>query len=409
MLPMRAGFGFILRLAGMMGLVSLSGLSMHLQAGTFDSNDGAGQIKTIWQVDMAEEEFDLEYKGGAVSVQDSSMVVVLGKRPALSMSGPQTFAVRTLDASGKIVTETSLEELASAAGLPQAPDKFIDLTVRDDGNAVLLAGGHDRLFIIVFDARTHGIKLAKSLDAFGPDLRLSKTLPVPGRALLLIGSRAGRGTVIRLDRNLAKVWEKTATAGNISVYRDGIVLRDESLILTGSRSASPENLREISSFIALFDANGNSIKSVSLPGYSSALAATPGGGCAVLQELFTGKGTDIWLRSYDRDLNETWGINLLTGGKDYQMFHLAPIPQAATDYMIVGSEKRALWLARVQIGKSVLWTRNFTDASRKFQDLVWNFSIVPSGKTLLVPSTELVVNANMQQRQIVKIMSLETP
>lgn len=365
--------------------------------------DASSELRVLWQTVIAEDTLEVEYKGFAISNSDSSVWLVLGKRPALSMSGPQMLALRALDGSGKTLAEYSMALLTKTAGIPRVPDRFMAIAATEEGNIALLCDSDSGLFMFIMDGRTHGLDHAKGLEV-GSNLRITRMLPTKGGGLLLLGNQGGRAVVIRLDRNLKPIWEKLAPEG-VSVYLDGVALSDESVVLVGTYSPSQEKTAEI--WIGRLNAGGEITKSVSKPGVFVSVAGAPEGGCAVVQGIVTAQGVDFWFRSFDRDLNESWNTKLLLGAKDYQEFRLSPVPHTLTDYLVVGSEKRVLWLARVRVGSSVLWTRTLGSQSGSFQDLLWNFGIASSAQAIVIPSTELVVDPKMQQRQVTKVVAFE--
>jgi hypothetical protein len=386
-------------------LVSLGTNAVRVNAQA--ANFPGGQVKRLWETVIEDDAFEVEYKSAAVSDKNESIWLVLGRRPALMMTGPQTLALRTLDRLGKTLSEISIESLAKAARLQHVPDQVIDLAAMADGSLAVVLGSGRQVSVVTVDGKGSRGTQAKDIGAPRPDLYITRALPTRSGNLLLIGRLGVRAIAIKLDRNLDVTWEKSANPADATVFLDGAVYDNESFVLTGAHSSNPGASLEVSLWLGQFDGEGQVAKSISLPGRVASVATAPDGGCVIVQGVVASRRLEFRFRSYDRNLKESWNADLLTGTLDSPPFRLSPVPGIPAGYLIVGSENRHLWLSRIRAGSSILWAQTIGDKPGPMPELVWNFGLAATPQTVIIPFTDMVVNAKMQQRQVVKVMSVD--
>jgi len=369
------------------------------------STPEAGNVKQLWETAIADDSFEVEYKASAVSTIDSSVWLVVGRRAALTMSGQQDLALVALDRNGKILSETSLQSLAGTAGLTHVPDKFIDLAATTGGNIAVVLRSGGQTSVVTVDGKSRRVIQGKDIGAARPNLLVARAVAIPGGNLLLLG-RLGPGAVaIKLDPKLAVVWERPADPKGAGVFTDAAVLSDENFVVTGTHSARPGSSDESSLWLGRLDAEGQVTKSIFMPGQFASVATGPDGGCALVQGMVGPQGADFWFRSYDRDLKEEWSTKLLSGTRDLMSFRIVPAGQG--EYVVLGSEKHHLWISRVRAGAGVQWSQTFGDPPGAMPVLVWNFGLARAGSSVVVVTTDMVVNAKMQQRQIVRARNMD--
>lgn len=366
-----------------------------------------GNVKQLWESAIAEEANEVEYKASAVSRKDESIWLVLGRRPALMMSGPQRLALDTLDRTGKIVSENSLESLAKAAGLTRVPDQFLDLAATPDGDLAVVLSSAAQVSVVMVDGKSHRVIQGKNIGAPRPDLLITRAIPAGDGNLRLLGRAGARAIAITLDRKLAVLSEKLANPGEASIFLDGSPLSDGTFVLAGARPAKPGTSTGPSVWLGYLSAEGQLTKPISMPGRFASVAAAPEGGCAMVQGILSAQGAEFWFRSYDHNLKEWWSVKLVSGTRDLQPFRIASAGQGTAEYLILGAENHRLQLSRVRAGSALLWTQVLGAAPGPMPPLVWNYGLAPAASSVVVASTEMVVNVKMQQRQVVKVMNLD--
>jgi len=382
-------------------LVLASGIYIpHLQG------QPAIQAKRIWESSIADDSFEVEYKASAISTKNDATWLVLGRRPALTMTGPQVLALHGIDRNGKELLETPLESLGKTAGIGGPVDQFFDIAGEADGSMALVLASGGQLTIITVDGATGRFLRAKQVGVALTDLLVTRALPTPAGNLLVIGRRGMRPLATKLDASLAVAWEKWGDPGEVSVYLDGVVYNDESFALVGARSSARRASTPASLWLGQFNAEGQGIRSATMPGRFAAIASAANGGCVVVRGTASASGSDFSFISYDRNLKESWNADLAVGIKDFKPFRVSRIPESPAGYLVVGSEKHRLWIAMVEAGSSVVWKGTLGDPTGSaMPNLVWNFGIDPASSVAVVPFTELSVNAKMQQRQAVRVMA----
>jgi hypothetical protein len=366
-------------------------------------------VKQLWETTLAPESAEIEYKALAVSNKDESVWLMLGKRPALAMTGPQRLQLDTLDRAGKTVAETALDSLAKTAGLKRTPDHFLDLAATDEGNLAVVVSAAGQVSVILVDGKSRHVIQAREIGVSQPGLLITRCVPFAGGNLLLLGRMGAHAWAIRLDRKMAVVWEKPASAGDVTVFVDGAPLSGGNFIVGGASASKPGAATPASLWLGQLTADGQVTRWISLPGRFISVAPAPDGGAAAVQGTLSVAGGEFRLRSYDRNLKETGSSELLSGTRDLQPFRVAPAGQPPAEYVVLGSERHRLWLAKVRAGSAVLWSQTLGQTSSSMPDLVRNFGLQPAASTFVVAATEMVVNAKMQQRQVVKVMNLEIP
>lgn len=387
--------------------VLLAASAVDVSAQATIASGGLAHVNRLWETLIEEDSFEVEYKACAVSPKDDSVWLVLGRRPALMMTGPQTLALRVLDRAGKTLSEKSLESLAKSAGLSPAPDQFIDIAAMLDGTMAILFSSGGQLSVVTVDGR-HRVTQGRNIGALRPELFITRAQPTPAGNLLLLGRLGDRAIAIKLDQNLSVRWEKMTSPEDASLFLDGALFGDESFTLIGARSRGSGASTEIMLWLGQIDREGQIKNSLSLPGRFPSLAASPDGACAIVAADATSQGLDFWFKIYDRNLKELWNSKLVSGTRDFQPFRLSYLSQTTSDFFIVGSLKRHLWLSRVHAGTALLWSDTLTEQSGSMPELVWNFGLKPSTRGMVIPYTDMVVNKKMQQRQVVKVMVVDT-
>jgi hypothetical protein len=363
------------------------------------SVQGQGSVKRLWETAIEEEASSIECKAAAVSPQDDSVWLVIGRRPAGEMSGRQKLALRGLDSTGKLLSETSLDFLTREASFQRPTNDIAGLAATADGN---LAMAWSMGEVVVLNAKSRGLVRRKDLGPGRPDLWLTRALPLSDNGLLLIGRLDTRAIAIRLNRALEVVWEKSAAPPEVGMYENGVVLENDTFFLTGE--VYHGGTASMSMWVGRFNANGELVRSVSLPGQLLSVAAAPGGGCALVQGI---RGSaDLWFRNYDREMKELWNVRLGSGVAAIWPFPLVPVPRAAGDYFVAGTEKFHFLLSRVKAGASIAWTRTFQEQSGSEPELIWNHFLLSTKHSVIIPFTAMAVRSNMQN-QIVKVLSVD--
>ena len=365
------------------------------------SGQRQGGIKRLWEAAIEEEASSIECKASAISPRDDSVWLVIGRRAAGEMGGPQKLALRGLDSTGKPLPETSLDFLTREATFHRPMNDLIGLAAAGDGNLLMVWSLGE---IVVVNAKSRGVVRQRELGPGRPDLMLTRALALSDSGYLLIGRLGTRATAIRLNRALEVVWEKSPYPAEAGMFTDGAVLEDGAFCLTGEvghgRAAS------ISLRAGRFSANGELVKSVSLPGQLLSVAAAPGGGCAIVQGIRGASGVEFWFRNYDREMKELSNVRLGSDIAAIWPFLLAPVPRTAGDYFIAGTERFHFLLSRVKAGATVAWTRSFQEQSGSAEELIWNHFLLPAKQSVIIPFTAMTVRSNMQN-QVVKVMSLD--
>ena len=365
------------------------------------SGQGQGSIKRLWETAIEEEASSIECKAAAVSPRDDSVWLVIGRRAAGEMGGPQKLALRGLDSTGKLLPETPLDFLTGEASFQRPTNDIAGLAATGDGN-LLMAWSLGE--VVVLNANSRGLVRRKDLGPGRADLRLTRALALADSGYLLIGRLGTGATAIRLNRHLEVVWEKVPDPAEVGMFVDGAVLENDSFCLAGEvghgRAAS------ISLKLGRFGANGELVKSVSLPGQLLSVAAAPGGGCTIVQGIRGALGVDFWFRTYDREMKELSNVRLGSDVRAIWPFPLAPVPRAAGDYFIAGTERFHFLLSRVKAGASIVWTRTFQEQSGSNEELIWNHFLLSTRHSVIISFTAMAVRSNMQN-QIVKVMSVD--
>src|ERR1700690_4059662 len=94
----------------------------------------AQSIKRLWETAIEEEASSIECKAAAVSPRDDSVWLVIGRRAAGEMGGPQKLALRGLDSTGKLLPETPLDFLTKEATFQRPTNDIAGLAATGDGN-----------------------------------------------------------------------------------------------------------------------------------------------------------------------------------------------------------------------------------------------------------------------------------
>jgi hypothetical protein len=367
-----------------------------------------GVIKPVWQVTIEEDSNEIEFKAAAVSARNESVWLLLGRRSLGSMSGPQTDSLDTLDRSGEFQGELSLATLGKIASLSQIPDNVIDIAALSNGNVAILTQAGARLFIVVLDGATRQFIVAKEVERVGSGALLTRAIAAESNTLLLIGRSDGRAVALKLDSNLNLLWKRSPEGAGVGVYTDATVLSDGTYVFAGTSLKHEGDPTSLSLWLERAKTDGRTETASYLPGRSMSVAPSANGGCSTIQHVIGNAGIDIWFKSYDQSLKETGSIKLLTGTKNFQTFQLARIPGSTNDFLVVGSDKQMIWLSRVTDGGSVVRYELSSRAGRPndFPELLWNFGVRAGASSLIVPTTEMLVNAKLQQRQTVRIISI---
>ncbi len=369
------------------------------------SGQGQGSMKRLWEAAIEEQASSIECKAAAVSPRDDSVWLVIGRRAAGEMGGPQKLALRGLDSAGKPLSETSLDFLTREATFHRPMNDLIGLAATGDGNLGMVWSLGE---VVVLNATSRGLVRRKDLGPGRADLMLTRALALSDNGYLLIGRLGTRATAIRLNRALEVVWEKSPYLAETGMFMDGAVLEDDAFCLAGEvghgRAAS------ISLKVGRFSANGELVRSVGLPGQLLSAAAAPGGGCAVVQGIRGASGVEFWFRHYDREMRELSNVRLGADVAAIERFLLVPVPRTAGDYFIAGTERFHFLLSRVKpgagAGASIAWTRRFREQSGSNEELIWNHFLLPAKQSVIIPFTAMAVRSDMQN-QIVKVMSLD--
>jgi len=364
--------------------------------------------KSRWEVTLAEDDGELEYKGAAASKKSGAFWIVVGRRPKFQMSGQQLLEIRAFDRSGHAFYKSSIPDLFLAARLPGEPDRFIDMAATEDGEIAFLLTSKGKLAIVVVSSENGHITRARVPETAGPTTNASKILSLPRNGFAVLGQKGGRAVAIKLDAKLDVLWERVAPNRAVASYIDGTVFNDGSFIAAGLSPGS--NNSRASVWLGRISGDGETSKSILESGLLVSVVAVQDGTFAVVLGTPTPNGVGYSIRSYDQNFTLTSNLSLLSGEKDYLPFRVLGIPEQPSEFLVVGSQGRMPWLARVRTGSRalVLWTHKSDDAIHGFPELLWNFGAVAGAdKQILLPSTVMVVDSKIQQRQTVRIDAME--
>lgn len=390
------------------GLLAILSVGCIACLGQSTANPGSsGKLKLLSETLIEEPDFDLEYKASVASRKFDTFWLVLGRRPTGTMSGPQKLALRTLNQAGKTLANMPLDALVKAAGIADEPDRLIDLAATEDGNLSVILGSNGRIWVVTVDGNTHLVTRGKDIAPSSKDVSIGRALPGPGGSLMLIGN-SGRGPItIKLDPNLAIVWEKLADPDSVSRFMDGFISEDGTFVLSGNFVKGTQ----VSQWVGRFSAHGKVEASIAIPGQSAILAGAPDGGCTIVQEIATYNGPDYWFRTYDQNLKELWSYKLYSGNWNLLTVPLARVPQAPMDYLVTGFEKRRLQISKVRALSGILWSRTPELQTTSEPLSTWNAGLAPAASSVFVSSTEFVMYKSPEgyrQRQILHIMNVDT-
>jgi len=375
---------------------------MPLNGQTTGGAGSSGHIKKVWEATIEENASEVEYIASTVSPQDDSIWVVIGRRPAGTMSGPQARSLWGVDRAGKALPETSLDSLIAEASLKKPGNDLVDLAAIGDGNlAMIFRFGQ----VVAVNAQSRRVTYRKDLGGGKRDLMLTRAIPLSDGGLLLAGRVGNRADAIKLSRTLEVVWEKSSAPAEVGLFTGGAILEDGSFVLAGQVAHGRASM---SLWAGLFNAGGDVVKSVAMRGQMLSVAAAPGGGCAVVQGDRGAEGEAFWFRNYDRDLKELWNVQVGSGISGFGPFLLSRVPGTADRYLIVGTDRALFSLSAVKAGSSILWKQAFEERSGPTPepDLVRTFGLLSTSRSIVIPFTAMVVRSEVQ-REAVKIVNVD--
>ena len=394
---------------GVLAILLVFGIRSNGQ--TTGDAGGLGDTKRLWEVTIEEPASAVEYKASAVSPQDESIWLVIGRRPAGEMGGPQALTLHGLDHNGKTLSDRSLDFLTGETSLQRPGDQFIDIAATSDGTLALVFTLGE---VVTMKAMSGRVLRRKDVGLGRRDLYVKRALSFSDGSLLLVGFGDSGATAIKLNKNLDVVWEKTVDRDQVGTLVNGVVLGDDSFFLAGN--VQHGKTASISIWVGRFSAGGELRKSLSIPGQLVSVAAAAGGGCAVVQGINGPRGQEVWFRNYDRDLRELWNVRVGDGiGPNWRPFFVVRVPWIPDEYFVAGVNRDSFLLSRIKAGSGIVWTRTFQEQSNSMAEAAWNVGLLTTSHSVVIPFTAMPMKPKMNKQlqavgyemlEVAKVMSV---
>jgi hypothetical protein len=394
---------------GVLAILLLVGI--RSQGQTAGDAVGLGDTKRLWEVTIEEPASAVEYKASAVSAQDESIWLVIGRRPAGAMSGPQALALHGLDHNGKTLSDRSLDFLSGETSSQKPGEEFIDIAATGDGDLALVSTLGQ---VVTMKAMSGRVLRRKDVGPGRRFLYVKRALSFSDGSLLLVGFGDSGATAIKLNKNLDVVWEKTVDRDQVGTLVDGVVLGDDSFFLAGN--VRHGGTASSSLWVGRFGAGGELRKSLSIPGQLVSVAAAAGGGCAVVQGINGPRGQEVWFRNYDRDLRELWNVRVGDGiGPNWRPVFVVRVPWIPDEYFVAGVNRDSFLLSRIKAGSGIVWTRTFQEQSNSMPEAAWNVGLLTTSHSVVIPFTAMPMKPKMNKQlqavgyemlEVAKVMSV---
>jgi hypothetical protein len=372
-------------------------IAILLLAGTVRADARATVPQATWQQRFVSPEAEYEYKAGSLAADGGAIWLVVGQRPKGALSGPQSLWLWQLDAGGAKQREIDLATIS-----PRALTDVKDLVVRPNGSLLLIGQAGDGLFVLLgYDPQRGERLLAKDLSRAGQRFFINGFVSLGEDRYAVLGRAGSSGVALALRADGETIWEQVLSSEKVTVLSDGVRMDDSRLMLVGSY-LDPAGSTAI--WVGTLDAGGKLTASTSFPGRYASIARGPDGQFAVLSDARGSAAWDVSLRGMTAELRQTWNVPLVSDPNIVFPFELSQV--AGGEVIVSGAKDQHLWLARVGREGKMQWSAAVRDDGAK-QENVWNYDVLSSGDTFVVPYSTMIVNDQLEQRQELRVVKAQ--
>ncbi len=302
-----------------------------------------------------------------------------------------------LDANGEELARINLDALFSGKDVM----RFDDLAVLADGNVAIFAtSAANALFAYTIVPAENRIVSAMSLG--GPRIThfVSDVVPAEDGRFLVVGRADARGWLMKLDANLTIRWDRTFEDEPLTVFHDAAVLPDGSIVAVGAQllETSQTNL-----WVGELTSEGQITARKVFAGREASIGVAPHG-LAVVYDVKSATGWDVFVRGYAPGLHEEWTTPLITNLRMPREYRIAA--GARGEWVVAGPKENRLWVGTYGANGALLsgWT---APLENELWERLWNVGdLMVRGSDLLFPYTLHTLDEEKRQVQRVRVTKL---
>lgn len=280
-------------------------------------------------------------------------------------------------------------------------DKISDLesmAAIDSGDIVILIRSESNLSYFL-KINSKGEKLvSKRLDK---NMQISGIIPTSDKSYLLIGSQKTDALLVKIDVNGEVLWKKVTARGKSDMFVDGIAIEDGSYVFV-------ENLGKFEKFfmgssdlwLLKCDASGQKQSELTFPGRYGSIIRTIDGGYAVLYDKSNTAKQDIWLKTFDKNLNELKDINLISTDWGLEKFKIKRFVNG--DFVAGGAANLMPWVSYFD---STGVMKSYFDGKTHEPGVGTDFGL--SKSNIYIVSSIVGINAQSQSVNKIKVLKIQ--
>lgn len=344
---------------------------------------------------LAEREHELRrsYGTGAGAV----WMLVDAKPPGKINASEATTELIGLDANGEESARIDLDALFSGMDVI----RFDDVAVLADGNvAVFATSAAEALFAYTIVPAQNRIESAVRLGGPRRAHHVSDVVPAEDGRFLVVGRADARGWLMKLDAKLAIRWDKTFEDEPLTVFHDAAVRPDGSIVAVGAQllETGQTNL-----WVGELTAEGQVAARQVFAGREASIGVAPHG-LAVVYDVKTDRGWDVFVRGYSDGLGEQWTTPVATNLRMPREYRIAAGLRG--EWLVAGPKENRLWLGTYGANGALLhgWT---APMENELWERLWNVGgLLLRGSDLIVPYTLLTLDDEKRQIQRIRVTKL---
>lgn len=302
-----------------------------------------------------------------------------------------------LDANGEELARIDLDTLFSGKDVI----RFEDLAVLADGNvAIFVTSSANALFAYTVVPAQNRIASAMSLG--GPRVAhfVSDVVPAEDGRFLVVGRADARGWLMKLEASLAIRWDRTFEDEPLTVFHDAAVLPDGSIVAVGAQllETSQTNL-----WVGELSTEGQVAARKVFAGREASIAVAPHG-LAVVYDVKSATGWDVFLRGYVPGLDEEWTTPILTNLRMPREYRIAAGTRG--EWVVAGPKENRLWVGTYGSNGEPLsgWS---APLENELWERLWNVGdLMVRGSNLLFPYTLHTLDEEKRQVKRVRVTKL---
>jgi len=307
-----------------------------------------GKLPTVWDNKYGDEMYAYEKRATAFSPTENTLYIAgIYSSYDRNKKNIEGIWVWKINANGEKTADLKVNEIQG--------EKLRDIgamSSTEDGStilaATLLLSG--RTILVKLDAKG-GIEFSKKLEE---GVHIAKIIKTIDNKYLCIGYQKNDSLLMKIDANGEVLWEKINDRGKDDMFIDGILTEDGGFILIENSGKSAQFFLASSEiWLTKYDSKGEKITEKSFQGRHGSIARGKDGNYAIAYDKSGTAKQDIWIKSFDKDLNEKWNTNITSTDFGLESFNVGSLTNG--DYIVTGPIFLRPWVSYIDAAGAKKW------------------------------------------------------